>query len=163
VKKPDGRKTVKYDPMLERGVREASSSVAQLLQQAGISDTFQVKIHAFTPQHKKDVAIYRSMSQFTGNIIFWINPKFISIAKVHGALAENTVTDLIEDSLLHEYGHVIYEWAVKRDGVLLNMILHRFHTEEMFAEFMIGALREHSFISNPDDIVSQFIKSAFGE
>jgi hypothetical protein len=159
----DNRRTVKRDPMLERAVQEASSEVAQLLQMHGIEDTFSVKIHPFKGYRKEWVALYRSLSQFRGNIIFWVNTGFTKICKSCGALEENTVTNLVIDSLLHEYAHVIFEWAQKRDRVLLRMIQEDYDNPEEFAESMIDILKGDMFIKGSGTIIEQFKKSAFGD
>lgn len=162
MRKVDKRRTVKRDPLLVRAVREASSEVSELLQVRGIRDSFVVKIHPFTGYRKEWVALYRSMSQFHSYIIFWINPKFILQAKGRGALEENIVSDLVIDSLLHEYAHVILEWATTRDPILLRMILEDYTDPEEFAEGMIDILKGDMFIKGSGTIIDRFKKTAFG-
>jgi hypothetical protein len=157
----DKRRTVKCDPLLKRSVQEASSEVAQLLQMHGIEDSFVVKIHPFKGYRKDWIALYRASSQFHGNVIFWINPNFKKMCKSCGALEENTVTDLVIDSILHEYAHVIFEWATKRDRTLLLMILSDYNGAEEFAEGMIDILKGDMFMKGSGTIIEQFKKSAF--
>lgn len=163
MKKVDGRRTVTHDSLLKRSVREASSEVSHLLHAHGINDTFVVKIHPFKGHRKKWVALYRSMSQFRNNIIFWITPHFVTNCIDCGSLKENAIADLVTDSLLHEYAHVVFEWAANRDPVLLRMIMDDYNDPEEFAEGMIDILKGDMFMKGSGTIIDQFKKSAFGK
>jgi hypothetical protein len=151
----DKRKTVAVDPELHNVVREAASNVSQMLFSHGMHESFVTKMHASDGLPNGWIASYRDRSQFTSHTTFWVNP-YIDLYLVN-------LERVITDSILHEYGHVIYEWGVKRDPILLNMIIQRYITEEYFAESFIQVLKSDGFINNANDITKRFIESAFGK
>ena len=159
----DKRRAIKFDPMLIKAVEDARGEFERYLGKNGIRDVCTIKIHAFKGYKNRWVALYRSMSQFNGNAIFWINSDFHKILAKYDVNPIYTLADIITDSLLHEYAHVIFEWATKRDPVLLNMIVAGYSNEEEFAEHMIETLKGDGFIRSHDDILDRFITSVFGD
>ncbi len=122
----------------------------------GIEDTFTLKIK--NPKNSNWVAMYRGCSQFKNNgrgPIFW--------------LSENIISDEDQSiiSILHEYGHVIAEWAYIRDEKLFQIIkdnwsgnyFNRPWDEEEFAEdfanFCFGNFSYNSSVIK--DIISHYI------
>lgn len=159
----DRRKSVKVDPILARAVFEARDAFERYLGNNGIHDRMIIKIRRFSEKHKRWIALYRSMSRFNGEVIIWINVDFRRILRGYDINPMYTITDIITDSLLHEYAHVIFEWAAKRDPVLLNMIITGYTNEEEFAEHMIETLKSDGFIRSHDDILNRFVTSVFGD
>lgn len=103
-------------------VRQAKVLALKKLARLGISDTFTVKLRQ-TTDSAHWVAQYRSNSQFRSGPIFWVSPNH-----------PNDLGELTK-SLLHEYGHVIYELARNRSSTLLDDIDTAFmDDEEEFAE-----------------------------
>ena len=99
--------------------------------QYNIEDQFTVKLKS--PKNKNWVAIYRAYSQFNNGgkgPIFWINPELLS----------NPSEFVI--SILHEYGHVIAEYAWVTENNISSLLkkhwegryLNRPWDEEEFAE-----------------------------
>lgn len=91
--------------MKNKAVLQAKKVCKKLLLSFGIKDSFTVKVK----QPKENwVAMYRGNSQFTNGRgpIFWIAE----------SLLDNS--DELILSILHEYGHVIAEWAWMRSPEL---------------------------------------------
>ena len=103
------------------------------------------------------------MSRFNGDVIIWINSDFRRILKGHDINPMYTLADIITDSMLHEYAHVIFEWGSVRDQVLLNMIIEEYTNQEEFAEDMIDVFKGEGFIIRGNDILIRFVDKAFGD
>lgn len=159
----DRRKSVKPDPILVQAVFEARDRFERYLGNSGIHDRTIIKIHRFPENQKRLVALYRSMSRFNGDVIIWINSDFRRILKGHDINPMYTLADIITDSMLHEYAHVIFEWGSVRDQVLLNMIIEEYTNQEEFAEDMIDVFKGEGFITRGNDILIRFVDKAFGD
>lgn len=90
-------------------VTEAKKKTIELLAKFGIQDKFMVRVKK--PKNNW-VAMYRGHTQFTNNHgpIFWISD----------VLLKNP--DELIISMLHEYGHVIAEWAWCRSSEMRELI-----------------------------------------
>lgn len=110
-----------------------------LLLSYGIEDSFQLKLKQ--PKNSNWVAIYRSYSQFKNNgrgPIFWINPMLLDMP------------DEFVISVLHEYGHVIAEYAWVTESKIKNLLMNHWSGRycnrpwdeeefaEQFAQFVFG-------------------------
>jgi SOS response regulatory protein OraA/RecX len=109
------------------------------LKQKGIEDHFIIKVKEI--KNKNWLGLYRSLSQFTSRPIFWINSRLYEILKEKG-IPEREDLNIMSQTAAHEYGHVIAEWALKRNPELNRLIKSEWTDEEDFAErfkdFLIG-------------------------
>ena len=118
----------------------------------GIEDSFTIKIKE--PVNEKWVACYRAKSQFSGKPIFWLSKSLLD-------MPEEFVI-----SVLHEYGHVIAEYAWARSPALQELIrtnwkgqfLMRPWDEEDFAEEFAQYLAGNFVYSKDalDSVIKQF-------
>lgn len=117
-------------------ISAAARDAQAALEAFGIRDSFNVKVKDFGPAHADDVGLYRSRSQFRRGPIFWINKNLTALVPeplLHGEIVM---------TLLHEYGHVIYEYARIRAPALRVLIDDVTDDEEDFAEtFSIAVAR----------------------
>ena len=113
----------------------AKAETQRLLSKAGIDDGFSVKVKAFPADDEHSMALYRARSQFGGNgPIMWLNEKLPDMMKEHG-VEKSKLPEIMTDSMSHEYGHVMYEFAEYREPELYKTINDYFHgDEEKFAE-----------------------------
>jgi len=145
-------------------VKKARNQAAKLIKAAGIDDHFIVKVKKV---RENWLGLYRHRSQFSSKPIFWINSDLPRMAR------EADVTDrfdeMLVDTILHEYGHVIYEFAELRGKPtwmnnptarhLWNDI-QRIRTasgfEEVFAETMARFLKGEATRGAYRDIVQRY-------
>lgn len=118
--------------MLERVKARLPSITRSIAEGTGCAREFTVKVKPFPGNRQHDMAMYRSMTQFKGKPIFWINEQLPSMAKKRGV--ESSMGEIIDDTLYHEYGHLVAEWARKRDPATSAFIASKFTGEEEFAE-----------------------------
>jgi hypothetical protein len=116
----------------KKSAQKLKKEAIAILKKYSIEDTFTVKIKS--PDDPSWVAQYRAFSQFLNGgrgPIFWLSPE----------LFEEPSEFII--SILHEYGHVIAEWAwVNKNKVLSKLISSSYKgtfgsrpwDEEAFAE-----------------------------
>jgi hypothetical protein len=105
-----------------------------------IEDKVTVKIKPFKPVRQKHwLAMYKSGTALRGGRpIFWVNDNFLKIVINH--LGDDfDALMVLKDTLVHEYGHVIYEWATTRKSNDKNAaqamnLLKSFGDEENYAE-----------------------------
>jgi hypothetical protein len=122
----------------------------------GIQDKFTVKIK---PVQKNWVAQYRGKSQFSsGGSIFWLSSELLNNP------------DEFVISVLHEYGHVIAEFAWMQSPDLSQLIQDNWKGEfhgrpwneenfaEEFAQYLAGRFCSSKEILN--QVIVQFIKDA---
>lgn len=95
----------------------------------GITDSLVIKLKA--PKQADWVAMYRGGTQFTGRgrgPIFWLSSRTDeTLAAVFeeddaGVPNDTDVRRALVGSILHEYGHVIAEWAAKRSDTISEML-----------------------------------------
>jgi len=116
----------------------------QTLRSIGIHEEVLVKVKKLRDPYR--LACYRSRSQFTnGKPIFWISSDIEE--KVMNAWDDpGKIPGVVSDCIVHEYGHVIYEYAELRDKELFARIKESFpDDEERFAEqivFMVNTQRK---------------------
>jgi hypothetical protein len=123
-------------------VKTAAVEARQLLLQFGIDDHFTVKLKCLPHRRLRDgtlasecLGIYRSRTAFRSRPIFWINPELPKIAADEGV--SDKLYQIILDTILHEYGHVICEWSQHStlgDAELRAAIENVADDEEDFAE-----------------------------
>lgn len=88
-------------------VAKAKKRAVAALRAVGINDRFTVRVKKVRPGV---LGVYRHHSQFMSRgPIFWVNEDLPKIAKRDGV--SDRLDDIIFDTLLHEYGHVMFEWA----------------------------------------------------
>lgn len=98
-------------------VAAAKKKAEAALKAVGIVDGFTVKQKELPRSHEHDVALYRARSQFRSRPIFWVSNSLVD-------------EDELLLSLLHEYGHVIAEWAAMRDPSLLEQLQSGWRDED---------------------------------
>ena len=94
------------DPQLIAAIEDADAR----LQRMGIHDQLRVKFRPLADPTW--LGQYRSLSQFRGGPIFWVDPA------AHADQPD--VRRAIVQTILHEYGHVIWEYARLRDPDLYD-------------------------------------------
>lgn len=159
---------------------DAIKQFSEYLEEHEIYDKPLIKIKDFAKagvrgsENREALAVYRSKSQFTsGKPIFWVNSNFDQIIRevedeVNAGGESHTNLDAevfkaLVDTLLHEYGHVIYESAdftSVDDPELLQLIEVVSDDPEEFAEEFMQYIRGDS---DPafDRIVSEYGTKAF--
>jgi hypothetical protein len=137
------------------------------LHRVGIADTFCVKLKR--PKRNEWVAMYRGGTQFTGRgrgPIFWISTTLdVALAEAYAEDGnpepnESDVLNQLTDSLLHEYGHVVAEWARLRSDPMMAALRigwRRWNEsdgwdEERFAEDFAQWLRG-GYVHGPEDLI----------
>jgi hypothetical protein len=138
----------------KKQVANLKSLALSKLVKHGIDDSFTVKMKE--PVNEKWVACYRAKSQFSGKPIFWLSKSLLD-------MPEEFVI-----SVLHEYGHVIAEYAWVRSPALQELIrsnwkgqfLMRPWDEEDFAEEFAQYLAGNFTYSKDalDAVIHQFTK-----
>lgn len=138
---------------LETVVRECKELALKELKSRGITDKITVKIKDFKRKgYENWIALYRAHSQFTSRPIVWINKelyKFIDTEEKNTGSQINEYS-VITDNILHEYGHIIAEWAKKRNKEMDNIIRRVWHNEEDFAEGFVAYARDSIWLDNED-------------
>ncbi len=129
-------------------VAKAKKWTSDSLRRLDIHDTVTVKVKRFA-KSPNWLAMYRSNSQFGRNPIFWINENILGVLRDEDVL-DSELLKVVYDSLLHEYGHVVWEWARTRDSETYDMLLNGFwDDEEEFAEgfvqFALNGLGEKGY------------------
>lgn len=111
---------------LKKSVAKAKKDAMELLALRGIYESFTVKIR---PQEAFDdqdtLACYKCLSQFRSRPIFWVSQELPSL--VAEVMGNQSVHEVLVETLLHEYGHVIYEYAVKRRDTGLFEVIDTLH------------------------------------
>lgn len=93
---------------------------------------------------------YRSFSQFRGRPIFWLNSRLHRVVETwlakHARLDQTIDAHRVAvDTILHEYGHVIWEFARLRDPALYADVREvSDDDEEEFAETFALVVRKGS-------------------
>lgn len=128
------------NPISKEDAREAGGAALKLLKEIGIDDVMMVKVRA--APWKDWVAMYRGASQFRGRPIIWINDRL-------EYLERDEIFNVIVDSILHEYGHVIGEWGRYREPRITEAIKRGWGNEEEFAEDFMRYAR-HDFLVGAD-------------
>ncbi len=116
-------------------VAKAKKWTLDSLRRLGIHDMVTVKVKRFA-KSPNWLAMYRSNTQFGRNPIFWINENILDVMR-EADVPDSELLKVVYDSLLHEYGHVIWEWARARDADTYKTLFWGNKTwggEEEFAE-----------------------------
>jgi len=122
-------------PAVKDAVAKAKRWTSDSLRRLGIHDAITVKVKQFA-KSPNWLAMYRSNSQFGRNPIFWINENILDVMRDE-EVPDSKLLKVVYDSLLHEYGHVVWEWARTRDSETYDMLLNGWGDEEEFAEGFI--------------------------
>lgn len=134
--------------IVEKASSEARRVLADRCPEAIIR--FTVKIKPFSGNSKNWMALYRGGSLFgSKGPIFWINERCLEVASELGVPPHRFV-EMTCDSILHEYGHVIVEWAERFAPDLAVLIRERFPDEEDFAEGFALTLNGNRLHSSND-------------
>jgi hypothetical protein len=122
------------------------------LYEHGIDDKFTLRVKTFKRKdNTRWVALYRGFSQFASGPIIWINEDIPRIMKEKCCkddedwefmCATGDVNRGTIDSIIHEYAHVIAEYARYRDDKLRDFIKSHWHDEEEFAEHFINYIND---------------------
>ena len=93
---------------LKKFVSYAKKEALEHLSEHGIADAIVVKIKRM--KDPRWLGSYRGLSQFKSSYpIFWVNEQLLEKIKAEG-IHEDDAPLVITDTILHEYGHVIWEF-----------------------------------------------------
>jgi hypothetical protein len=158
-KKKEVKAPEKTKSPLEQEVKTSIKTVLNdLNKKFGIEDELSVKVRETS--NKKWVAQYRSFSQFKEKPIFWLN-KNLSAMMEDLDIPEDKLHDVVYDSIVHEYGHVIAEWARTRNQKMWKVIQDNFEDEEEWAEGFVDVMRSFSDNEHYNKVVKQYQKEVF--
>jgi hypothetical protein len=147
--------------MLERALLDGRYEFNHILAKNHIRHILSVKLHKFKGYEENWISHYRPMSQFSRETIFWVSVNFKKLMKKYDRERPLALSDLITESLLHEYAYVIIEWAVQGDPVLMRMIMQGYEDVEEFANDMVETLKGDNFIWNTHEILNRYISVRF--
>ena len=123
------------------------------LQRFGIVDRITIKFR--TTLEPGWLGQYRSLSQFKSGPIFWVNSNI-----TEDNYPDHDVHRIIVDTILHEYGHVIWEFGRLRDQKLYEMCeAVSDGDEEEFAETFAVVVSNNAVSPTYRKIVKQYLKS----
>lgn len=147
-----------FSMLTDQEASAAKQWATRILDEHGIRERFTVRVHAFKGSH---LALYRSISQFSSGPIFWL-PTDLDKTLAREGVERDQIVEVAMESILHEFGHVIAEWAQKRDPELLNLIEKNFPDEEEFAEEFGRCLSGHpcpnAISSTIDSIIDRYVR-----
>ena len=143
----------------------AFDEAVEMLQAVGINEQFDASLKDFTGEQRCWLAMYIRESQFRGNPQFFVNTATPGIIDAAVLPQSVTVEDVMIDSILHEYGHVIEEWAKRKNrGDMFNLIYGPFSDEEDFAEYMVDYFRykkDKARRGGVDKVITMYVKDVF--
>ena len=151
--------------------RAAKKVVLEMLADRGIPDNIVVKVKTIK-KHPEWLALYRSRTQFRGHgPIFWVNENLPEIVErieseldeTHGRSAHLDPLTVTVDTLLHEYGHVVYEYATVRPDQFTIDVLERWPDQEEFAEDFIEYIRSGWIDPSYEKVIDEYKKAVFVE
>jgi hypothetical protein len=134
-------------------LKQALSETSVLLLAFDIDDSVTVKIKNFKSDRKHALAVYRSGSQFRSVPIVWVNDSFVAMCEEQ---CEDPLKQLVL-TLLHEYGHVIYEFARCRLPELHADIDAVADDEEDFAETFAVVVRNKAESSAYRSFIARYM------
>jgi hypothetical protein len=142
---------------------QARSIFEERLQEHGIDDKITYKVKSSADRRKDQsnwLALYRSQTQHRSRPTFWVNERFPEIVdrtnqeldQDFGAGTHLSHSEVMTDTLFHEYGHVVYEAAADYE---------RWHQQPKLAkEFSNLVLKRYPYQSgdelNKDAPMEQF-------
>jgi len=133
-------KSLLLEANLQSLVAKATEYLYAELLKHDIEDKVTVKIKPFKPVHQKHwLMMYKGGTALRGGRpIFWVNDRFLKLVVDYMGDALDALV-VLKDSMVHEYGHVIYEWANWRKSNDENAskamyLLKSFGDEEKYAE-----------------------------
>ncbi|TFG89923.1 MAG: hypothetical protein E4H16_02755 [Candidatus Atribacteria bacterium] len=136
----------------------AKERVLGMLAGVGINEEISIGLKQFTGDQRCWLAMYMRDSQFRGNPIFFVNTQTPGIIDAAVLPQKITVEDVMIDSLIHEYFHVVEEWGRRKNREMYNLIYGPFSDEEDFAEYGVDFLRYHKNRSSRKTVVEKVIK-----
>jgi hypothetical protein len=138
----------------------ALKAVLGILKGYGIDERIDASLKQFEGYQRCWLAMYIRESQFKGNLKFFVNTQTPGIIDAAVLPQHMTVEDVFEDSLFHEYGHVIEEWARMGGGGegAYSLIYGPFSDEEDFAEYMVDYFRYHKDRSPRKKVVDSVLR-----
>lgn len=160
---PDPEMNLKEMP---RAFNTALNDTIKILQKYGIHDRIDASLKQFTGEQRCWLAQYIRESQFEGNPRFFVNTQTPGIIDAAVLPQSVTIEDVFIDSNLHEYGHVIEEWARFENEEMRRLIYGPFSDEEDFAEYMVDYFRHHRNKDQRrkgavDRVISLYVKDVF--
>jgi len=146
--------------LMPRVFNTALKTVLDVLRGYGIRERVDASLKQFTGYQKCWLAMYMRESQFKGNLKFLVNTQTPGIIDAAVLPQSITVEDVFEDSIFHEWGHVLEEWTRLGEGgeEAYDLIYGPFTDEEDFAEYMVDYFRYHKDKSSKRGIVDKVIK-----
>ena len=143
--------------LMPKSFYDALNTVLGVLKGYGINDRINASLKQFSGNERCWLAMYMRQSQFRGDPQFYVNTQTPGIIDAAVLPQHVTVEDVFEDSLYHEYGHVILEFAESRNEEMYNLVYGPFSDEEDFAEYCVDFFRYHKDRSGRKDVVEKVI------
>lgn len=110
---------------------------------------------------KKAIAMYRSNTQFRSKPIFWIAEDLPD--KIEEG--DPSLREVIYDSVIHEYGHVILEFVLYQVDRTYKFIQEQWENDEEFSEDFIPFFKNEivraTAIKNYERVIKSFRKHCF--
>jgi hypothetical protein len=122
-------------------LKEITKDAMGLLNRQGISDKIIVKYHRFIGYRQAWIACYRDKSQFSSFPIIWINEDIDELLQKWD-VGLYMKYEVILDSIINEYGHVISEWCKYRNPNAYITIQSLFEDPEDFSESLVDYIKK---------------------
>jgi hypothetical protein len=149
---------------MPQAFHRALDTAVALLRGHGIEERIGATLKQFSGDQRCWLAMYMRKTQFDGDPVFHVNtltPGIIDAA----VLPQNvTVEDVFLESLVHEYGHVIEEWAKYKNPEMFKLIYGPFSDEEDFAEYMVDFFiyrKDKTRRAVADRVIRMYVKDVF--
>jgi hypothetical protein len=141
----------------------AVSDAMKMIRGTGITTKVDVGLKTFTGEQQCWLALYERESQFRGVPQFWINEATPGIMDAAVLPQKVTVEEVMIDSIVHEFGHIIEESSIQSSD-LYDLIYGPFSDEEDFAEYFIDYLRYEDWNQRRDvmdKVIKAYVKDVF--
>ena len=144
---------------LPAAFERAVSDAMKMIRGTGITTPIDVGLKKFTGEQRCWLALYERESQFDGVPKFWVNEQTPGIMDAAVLPQRVTVEEVMVDSVVHEFGHVIEEWAIQNSSDLYALIYGPFSDEEDFSEYLIDYLRNQEDWTQRRSVMDKVIKA----
>jgi len=136
------------------------------LSEYGIREQIDASLKQFSGNRRCWLALYVRESQFKGTPIFNINKQTPGIIDAAVLPQKMTVEDVMIDSVLHEWGHVLEEYSRLGEGgeEMYSLIYGPFSDEEDFAEYMVDFFRykkDRARRGVVDKVIKMYVENVF--
>ena len=149
-------------PSLKQDVKYADENFVETLSDFNIRLPHSVKIKRFEGYRADWMALYKPESQMRSKAIIWINSDLYNIMRERNVDIDDA-DEIIEDSLYHEFMHIMLEMIEFDDQPFTHRIFEVYPDEEELAEMSIDFIRDNYIKRESkklpiEDIVKRFAK-----